>query len=352
MIYNQWYIILESRELKRRKPKQIKRLNETLALWRDTEGKVSCIHDQCCHRGASLSCGKLVNGEIECPFHGFLFNKEGKVTTIPSNGKNNVPPDYMKVHSYQTFEKWGLIWIWYGDSDKIDGEPFYFDDIKNYTYSSFKGNWNVHYSRAIENNLDITHLPFVHRSSIGSPRKTLLHGPFYKREGDHLTFYGLGVSDDGKTTAIEPNSIPGYENSHKLQFHFPHTWMVNSSKRTRIFTASIPVDEENTLFYFRYCQGWTKIPIIRKIATWIGMHVTRFIVNQDKKIVNTQIPRKSSLKMDEHLVAGDLPIVEYRKHRAYLQGKINDLVSPSSLPKEETALRNDNSALKNNSSGL
>ena len=88
MIYNQWYVILESREVKAKKPIKVTRLNETLVVWRDQQGNVCCIADRCCHRGASLSCGKLEDGKVECPFHGFLFDGEGKVRLIPAIGKN------------------------------------------------------------------------------------------------------------------------------------------------------------------------------------------------------------------------------------------------------------------------
>ena len=73
MIYNQWYVILESREVKNKKPIKVTRLNQDLTLWRDENNQVCCISDKCCHRGASLSCGKIVDGKVECPFHGFLF---------------------------------------------------------------------------------------------------------------------------------------------------------------------------------------------------------------------------------------------------------------------------------------
>ena len=66
MIYNQWYIILESKELKRSKPLKVRRLNEQLSLWRDKNGNACCIADKCCHRGASLSCGNIIDGKLEC----------------------------------------------------------------------------------------------------------------------------------------------------------------------------------------------------------------------------------------------------------------------------------------------
>ncbi|MDD4993107.1 MAG: Rieske 2Fe-2S domain-containing protein [Paludibacter sp.] len=68
MIYNQWYVILDSKEVGRKKPVKVTRLNETMVVWRDQSGKVNCIADRCCHRGASLSCGKIVDGKLNAHF--------------------------------------------------------------------------------------------------------------------------------------------------------------------------------------------------------------------------------------------------------------------------------------------
>jgi phenylpropionate dioxygenase-like ring-hydroxylating dioxygenase large terminal subunit len=238
MIYNQWYIILESKELGKNRPLRVKRLNEDLALWRDENGGVCIISDKCCHRGAALSCGKIVNGRIECPFHGFLYDKTGKITMIPANGKNQPVPANMKVHSYKSFEKQGFIWIFWGDDDKITGEPFYFDELGNFTYSSFKDNWNVHYSRAIENQLDVVHLPFVHWTTIGKGNKTLVNGPVVVRDDDLITFYVNNIVDDGKTTPKKPDEITGYEEFFHLQFHFPNVWQNFIADKIRA-TASL-----------------------------------------------------------------------------------------------------------------
>jgi hypothetical protein len=42
------------------------------------------------------------------------------------------------------------------------------------------------------------------------------------------------------------------------------------------------------------------------------------ILRQDKRVVLTQLPKKSEFKMDERLIMGDKPIIEYRKHRQKL----------------------------------
>ena len=60
MIKNQWYGVLDSKEMKSNKPIGITRLGKKLVFWRSEDGKVNCIFDKCCHRGASLSTGKEI----------------------------------------------------------------------------------------------------------------------------------------------------------------------------------------------------------------------------------------------------------------------------------------------------
>jgi phenylpropionate dioxygenase-like ring-hydroxylating dioxygenase large terminal subunit len=318
MIFNQWYVVLESKELKKNKPLRVTRFSENLALWRDKNGEACCISNKCCHRGVSLSCGKIVKGKLECPFHGFIYDKSGKVTVIPANGKNKPPTESMKVKAYKTFEDYGLIWLWWGDDDKADKEPFFFKELGQMSYSSFKDHWAVHYSRAIENQLDVVHLPFVHKTTIGRGNKTLVNGPVVVRESELITFYVNNIEDDGKTVPLKPEEIPDYEKLFHLQFHYPNIWQNFISGKIRAFAAFVPVDEENCIVYIRYYQRMINIPGLRELFTYIGKVSSIVILRQDKRVVVTQLPKKSILKMDERLIMGDKPIIEYRKHRQEL----------------------------------
>ena len=318
MIYNQWYVILDSNELKKKKPLRVKRMNEYLALWRNVNNAVCCIADKCCHRGVSLSCGQIVDGKLECPFHGFIYDKSGKVMKIPANGKNRPVPETMKVSAYKTYEAYGLIWLWWGDDDKITDEPFFFKELSNFSYSTLIDHWNVHYSRAIENQLDVVHLPFVHKTTIGRGDKTLVNGPVVIREGELITFYVKNTKDDGNTVPLKPDEIADYKKLFHLQFHYPNIWQNFISDQIRAFAAFVPVDEENTIIYIRYYQRLIKIPVLRELFNYIGKISSLVILRQDKRVVITQLPLKSELKMDERLIMGDRPIIEYRKHRQEL----------------------------------
>ncbi|MEI6062168.1 MAG: aromatic ring-hydroxylating dioxygenase subunit alpha [Bacteroidota bacterium] len=318
MIYNQWYVVLDSKELNKHKPLRLKRFNEDLALWRGENGDVCCIADKCCHRGVSLTCGKTIGGDLECPFHGFLYDKSGKVILIPANGKNKAVPETMKVKSYKAFEAYGLIWLWWGDDDKVTAKPFFFSELEHFSYSSFKDHWNVHYSRAIENQLDVVHLPFVHKTTIGRGGKTLVNGPVVIRENEMITFYVNNVKDDGKTIALKPEEINGYEKLFHLQFHYPNIWQNFISDKIRAFAAFVPVDDENTIVYIRYYQRLVTFPVLKSLFNYVGKLSSILILRQDKRVVITQLPKKSMQKMDERLIMGDKPIIEYRRHRQEL----------------------------------
>jgi len=315
MIYNQWYIILESKELKKNRVLKIKRLNTDLALWRDQEDHLCCITDKCCHRGASLGCGKIVNGRLECPFHGFLYDRTGRVSMIPANGKNSPVPKSMKVQSYNTHEAYGFIWLWWGDEDKITTVPFFFTELEGFSYSSFSNHWNVHYSRAIENQLDVVHLPFVHKTTIGRGNKTLVNGPVVTLENDTITFYVHNLVDDGVTIPLKPDAIKDYEHLFRLKFHFPNIWQNFIAENIRALAAFVPVDEENTIVYIRYYQNLIRIPLLKELINFIGKISSIIILRQDKRVVITQIPKKSEFKSGENLITGDHPILVYRKRR-------------------------------------
>lgn len=149
------------------KPIGVTRFNKKLALWRDAEGSLKCIVDKCIHRGASLCKGHIVNGNIECPFHGFQYDGRGKCTVIPANGKNSPISAQFVAEHYAVKEKHGFIWVFYGDYKLANVEIPFFNDIDDtYTYDTITDHWSVDYSRVIENQLDVVHVPFIHKTTI------------------------------------------------------------------------------------------------------------------------------------------------------------------------------------------
>lgn len=319
MIKNQWYIVLASKELKINKPVGVTRFSEKLVFWRDELNNISCIFDKCCHRGASLALGKVKNNHIECPFHGFVYDSFGKVTVIPADGKDKEVPSNFKVNCYRAKEAYGFIWVWYGEAKDKLPEIKFFEELKEgFSYGEFSEHWPVHYTRAIENQLDVVHLPFVHSTTIGKGNKTIVNGPVVKWKEDLMTFYVKNEEDYGQKPQ-KPDEIEQYEKLFSLQLQMPNLWQNRISNKVRIVAAFAPIDEENTKIYLRFYQSFMKIPILKQIVNSSSNILNKIILHQDRRVVITQLPKKSELEMEENLVQGDLPIVEFRRKREALK---------------------------------
>ena len=80
MIRNQWYVVLESSQVKSGRPIGVTRLGEKLVFWRKPNQEVVCMFDRCPHLGAPLSLGKIKGDRIMCPFHGFEYDSQGNAS--------------------------------------------------------------------------------------------------------------------------------------------------------------------------------------------------------------------------------------------------------------------------------
>ena len=324
MIPNQWYVILESKDVKPGKPVGVTRMGEKMVLWRDSQGKLSCVSDQCPHRGVALSVGKVLGDCIQCPFHGFQYDKTGACTLIPANGKDAAVPKAMHVRSYSVHEAHDFVYLWWGEP-REDLPPLpWFDSIdESFSYATILDPWATHYSRAIENQLDVVHLPFIHHNTIGRGNRTLVNGPLarlvpHEGDSDILNVWVYNEVDHGQQPR-RASDLPEPERRPFIQFRFPNIWHNWISDSFHIVVAFVPVDDENTLMVLRGYQNSVKIPVLRELFNFVNSIGNLVIERQDKRVVITQRPKPSGLHIGEKLIPGDGPIVDYRRRREELQ---------------------------------
>jgi phenylpropionate dioxygenase-like ring-hydroxylating dioxygenase large terminal subunit len=323
MIRNQWYVLLESDEVKKRKPISAIRMGEKMVFWRDERGQAHCAVDQCPHRGVQLSLGVVVDDHLQCPFHGFEFDFSGACVHVPANGRGGVVPSTLRLKVYPVHEAHGFLWIWWGENPPAELEPpAFFDNLdKSFYRASVKDPWNAHYSRAIENQLDVVHLPFVHRNTIGRGGRMLVDGPLIEWRGDKMLYtYVFNRKDDG-TPPRKPSQLSVKEaNSVHLEFIMPNLWQNYINAEVRIVIAFVPLDDSHTILYLRFYQRFLPIPILGTLAAKLAMPSNLYIAHEDRRVVVTQQPKISGLKIGEVLIQGDLPIIEYRRRREELSG--------------------------------
>ena len=325
MIRNQWYVVLESRELKD-KPLGALRMGERMVFWRDAQGKAVCQVDKCAHRGASLALGTVVNGHVQCPFHGLEYDPSGSCVLIPANGRTAPVPDALRLNTYPLHEENGFIWIYFGQPGcKAPAKgPKYFDDIKlDMKYSSVIDPWDNHYTRVIENQLDMAHLPFIHHNTIGRGNRTVVDGPGILKTEEGFFIYVYNRLDDGGPRRSSAEVLaPDPTRDYKLEFRYPNLWQNYISAKVRVVGAFVPVDDTHTLLYLRFYQSFMRAPLLANFVNWVGGRFNLIVAHQDRRVVNTQLPKGDGAGTGETLFPGDRPIMEYRKLRVEARQKL------------------------------
>ena len=85
--------------------------DQRVVLWRTPRG-LSAAWDVCIHRGAQLSPGSVVDGDLVCPYHGFRYSASGVCTLAPCTGSpQSALPSRLHLRMFAAAESGGLAWV-------------------------------------------------------------------------------------------------------------------------------------------------------------------------------------------------------------------------------------------------
>lgn len=98
---NGWLEVCDVSEIKDNRAKIFTVKKERVAIFK-YEGKLSAVHNVCKHQGGPLGEGKIIDGCITCPWHGYQY--------LPNNGQSP-PPFTEKIATYQLKLSGSLIYI-------------------------------------------------------------------------------------------------------------------------------------------------------------------------------------------------------------------------------------------------
>jgi len=176
LLKNAWYVAAWSDEISQ-KPLARRIVNEPIVLYRDQSGVAAALFDSCCHRGLPLSLGSVVDAGLQCGYHGLIFGTDGRCVRIPGqlSGQSAIPKRIC-VRSYKLVEKNRLTWIWMGRIEEADASliidyPFH-DDPARWPHRHDVYHVNANYVMLTDNLMDLTHLGYVHGSTVGGDPNT------------------------------------------------------------------------------------------------------------------------------------------------------------------------------------
>ncbi len=243
-------------------------LGEDVLLYRKKDGEVAALEDACPHRKVPLSLGKRCGDFVECAYHGLTFDASGSCVRAPGTGS---VAKRARVHSYPVAERYGLIWVWMGDTALADPHAiFHVDNWGDPEWGCTPIDSMVvacNYLYITDNLLDPTHVAWVHPTSFGdlacaeTPLRSVVLpsgvavsrwmldvevAPFYAKfvkftgNADRQQYYEVRFPSHAVIRAVfAPAGMGGPEGRH-----CPDTFLMDS------YNFMTPVDEHTTRYFW------------------------------------------------------------------------------------------------------
>lgn len=300
-----WTPVAASRDLRPDRPLAAQVAGTPVVVFRGADQRVSALVDRCPHRGVALSLGRVKNGCLECPFHGWQFDGNGKACHVPWNPDAKL--DRLHATSVPSCERGGLVWVYTGAVAR--GEPYVPPELldPSVRVTAEAVVWKTHWTRAMENMLDWPHLPFVHRATIG---RGLL------RTRDARMDVAWEPAPWGATSRI---SIDGEPQRTRLDFRWPNGMTLYVPVPGRVFVlqvACVPLDASSTKLLLVTGRDFLRTPLL----DFFFHAQNRRIATEDQAIVESSQPPEVPHASEELSVRTDsLPLYFRKRYYAELR---------------------------------
>ena len=300
-------------------PHAVVLLGEEVVVWQSPDGSFQAWADRCPHRGTKLSLGHVVDGRLECAYHGWQFDGQGQCKVIPAL-PDFVPPvmtSSQRACIFGVKQAYGLLWV---QMDKTalteQALPVFTAELDARLRKVNCGPYTVNASapRVVENFLDLSHFAFVHEGWLGTRQAMAV--PHYD-----VTPTTTGVLATG-CKAVQPRSSV-HATSHAMveySYEVVSPYAAVLTKVPEAGTAAIadlresialfvcPVTPESSVVWIRMAMNDFESPD-QKLVDFQNT-----IFGQDLPILESQRPKRLPLSAGaEQHCAADRMSVAYRR---------------------------------------
>jgi len=192
--------------------------SRSLGIFKDT-----VIDNVCPHRGALFSQGPGVDSEgfIQCPYHGWKYNKKGNLVEVPSC--TSAVPLSADIRSYETDSLYDFVWTTFDDTMSPLAPCIPEIDSNEWAHVSsdieLDGNW----LKWVENSCDISHINFVH--DFADEKNGKVHDMRITEETPgHVTCEARVYP---KATSVYTQHMQVETSKIKLTFYYPNTTVIH-----------------------------------------------------------------------------------------------------------------------------
>lgn len=284
-LHGHWHAVALARDITHR-PIAVSLLGVHLALARTTTGEWIALEDRCPHRHAPLSAGCVDGDRLTCPYHGWSFDRSGRLCTVPGLLDEAQLPQ-VSVRTFAACQRDGIVWVRPGDAGQV--QPNALVDLADASTRrlSWRTRWQANVVDAMENMLDPAHTHFVHPGLVRREgRRSLVTATYSPRRDGFQVDYQSAAPQSGllnrlfesrRTLERARFAMPG---SIRLEYGY-----ANGSNITFDLHFTPVTTEETDVFACVHVAGrWAPAWAVRLIAG----PLLRRVVEQDARILRIQ----------------------------------------------------------------
>ena len=280
-------------------------LGEDLVVWR-SHGEARVWQALCAHRGTRISLGHLDGDLLECPYHGWTYDKTGQCVKMPAHPEQK-PPTKARVKTYRCRETYGLIWACMGEpAGEVPGFEEW-DDPSFRKMACGPYRYRASATRAVENFLDVAHLPFVHEGILGERAHAEIMDYDVHQGAEGIVARNVRIwQPDPDGTGVGKTVDYTYKVMRPLTMYLSKD---TEEGRFSIFACVCPLDEFESVAWF-----WIAMNYGQDVPEADIISLQDEITGQDIPVVESQRPERLPLDLQAELhLRSDRIAVAYRK---------------------------------------
>lgn len=233
-------------------PVRAELLGEKLIAFRDTEGRYGLVEEFCAHRRVSLWFGRVEEGGIRCPYHGWKYDHTGQCVDVPSEPEESGFCQSIKLQSYPLIKVGDVLWTHMGDPENPPPEPEWeFVTVAPEQTVTTKRIQECNWLQALEGGIDSSHVSFLHSQEL--ERDPLFKGAKANTYnlGDLKPVFEVSPSEGGLYIGARRNAEDGQYYWRITQWVMPFFTMIPPrADHPQHGHFWIPINDE-------YCWTWS-----------------------------------------------------------------------------------------------
>jgi phthalate 4,5-dioxygenase len=280
-------------------PVRVLLLGEKLIAFRDSNGQVGLLENNCPHRGASLWFGRNEDRGLRCVYHGWKFDVSGRCIDMPNEPPESNFKDKVRARAYPCQERGGIVWTYMGprttppplpdlEANMLPEEDCAVQAIQR------ECNW----LQGLEGEIDTSHLGFLHFGGLQpqqvQPRTFQYYSVLHRAPKFHVV-----DTDYGAMYGAQRPAHDGLDYWRLAHFLFPFHAMIPVGVLGREVVARswVPMDDTHLMFFSMTSKqgfngfvkraeaaggvGGVRAPMLPNTTDWYGRF--RLAANHDNE---------------------------------------------------------------------